>query len=81
MLCAMDALIINETVPPNESSTEDPYDCGWGDIVTAAAVQATDESAWVIYKAISELTGRVKISKLMQVSDRCTARDRSYRTP
>jgi hypothetical protein len=77
----MDALIINETVPPNESSTEDPYDCGWGDIVTAAAVQATDESAWVIYKAISELTGRVKISKLMQVSDQCTARDRSYRTP
>ncbi|KAG2089743.1 uncharacterized protein F5147DRAFT_780536 [Suillus discolor] len=56
--CGWDDLIINKTVPLNESPPEDPYDCGWGGNVTAAALQAMDESAWVIYKAICELTGR-----------------------
>ncbi|KAG2095277.1 uncharacterized protein F5147DRAFT_778728 [Suillus discolor] len=71
MLCAMDALIINETVPPNESSTEDPYDCGWGDIVTAAAVQATDENI----KANADIVADSSSSKGEMITSAAPAND------
>ncbi|KAG1844591.1 hypothetical protein C8R48DRAFT_780244 [Suillus tomentosus] len=71
MLCAMDALIINETVPPNESSTEDPYDCGWGDIITAAAVQATDENI----KANADIVADSSSSKGEMITSAAPAND------
>ncbi|KAG1837207.1 hypothetical protein C8R48DRAFT_680370 [Suillus tomentosus] len=71
MLFAMDALIINETVPPNESSTEDLYDCGWGDIVTAAALQATDENL----KANADIVADSSSSKGEMITSAAPAND------
>ncbi|KAG2054018.1 hypothetical protein BDR06DRAFT_971922 [Suillus hirtellus] len=71
ILCAMDALIINKMVPPNKSSTKDLYDCGWGDIMTAAALQATDENI----KANADIVANSSSSKGEMITSAAPAND------
>ncbi|KAG1806393.1 uncharacterized protein HD556DRAFT_1436358 [Suillus plorans] len=70
----MDAPIINETVPLNESLTEDLYDCGWGDIVTAAAIQATDENL----TANADIAAESSYSKGEMIASAAPANDPYY---